>query len=178
MSAELLPCPFCGGTPTEAERADLHTSTGHIYFIACMCGGYSATAHQFGETRAEAIAAWNRRAPVTDDQPTELSTRIRKYAEQSWKFHTANIKPSELIALSDEIDRYYTGMMAWKKTAEAKDAQFAAGPSEAQVMAAARVLSDSHADDHSYDREREWDCDGATHIIDARAALKAAWEAK
>lgn len=60
--AELAPCPFCGRKPDESERADNVTSTGKAFFIACMCGGYSANAHQFGETREEVVRKWNRRA--------------------------------------------------------------------------------------------------------------------
>lgn len=73
-------------------------------------------------------------------EPTELSKRVRKYAEQSWKFNTANIKPAELIALCDEIERYYGGMLAWKKSAEAIAAAPAqpVGLSEQDKLDAAR----------------------------------------
>jgi Lar family restriction alleviation protein len=70
--AELLPCPFCGRTPKMSSRA---AAEGEFYghddpsktltFISCMCGGYSARAHQYGPSEAEAIARWNTRAATT-----------------------------------------------------------------------------------------------------------------
>ena len=62
MDNKLKPCPFCGKAPEESERADNNTCTGRAYFVACMCGGYSANAHQFGETKEEVVSKWNRRA--------------------------------------------------------------------------------------------------------------------
>ena len=62
MDNKLKPCPFCGKAPEESERADKNTCTGRAYFVACMCGGYSANAHQFGETKEEVVSKWNRRA--------------------------------------------------------------------------------------------------------------------
>jgi Lar family restriction alleviation protein len=67
--ADLLPCPFCGRQPKVTSRAAAQgesdrTWSGMLWFIACMCGGYSARAHQYGPTEAEAIAAWNTRAAL------------------------------------------------------------------------------------------------------------------
>ena len=62
MDNKLEPCPFCGKAPEESERADNNTCTGRAYFVSCMCGGYSANAHQFGETKEEVVSKWNRRA--------------------------------------------------------------------------------------------------------------------
>ncbi len=77
MTDKVKPCPFCGGAPQVSDRASNNTPTGHVWFIVCMCGGYSAHAHQDGDTQDEAIAAWNCRAaapptpaavPLTDEQ--------------------------------------------------------------------------------------------------------------
>lgn len=72
MSNELKDCPFCGREPEQSERADNNTSTGRAYFIACMCGGYSANAHQFGETKEQVTRKWNCRpiAPVASAAPS------------------------------------------------------------------------------------------------------------
>lgn len=71
---EPLPCPFCGRAPQATDRASDATSTGHVWFLVCMCGGYSARAHQMGETRAEAVALWNRRVqPAAPARPPALS---------------------------------------------------------------------------------------------------------
>ena len=60
---ELLPCPFCGGKPykDEATIHKLGTRTGHRWAVGCSWCEVSA--HGAMEL-AEAIAAWNRRAPV------------------------------------------------------------------------------------------------------------------
>ena len=74
LAEALKPCPFCGGAPVATDRASDVTPTGHIWFLTCFCGGYAARAHQMGDTEAEVIAAWNRRAaaallrePPTDE---------------------------------------------------------------------------------------------------------------
>lgn len=60
-SLTAAPCPFCGREPQRTNRADSNTSTKHIWFIACFCGGYTANAHQFGATESEVLAKWNAR---------------------------------------------------------------------------------------------------------------------
>lgn len=57
----LLPCPFCGRVPEITDRADNHTETNHIWFIACFCDGAAARAHQWGSTRDSVIEKWNTR---------------------------------------------------------------------------------------------------------------------
>ena len=76
---ELLPCPFCGRQPRHTQRdcspseLDSHERSAgkEIHFVACMCGGYSARAHQFGYSFDDVAAAWNRRspAPIPDPEP-------------------------------------------------------------------------------------------------------------
>lgn len=64
----LLPCPFCQRVPKLLERASTISEREKFKaFVSCMCGGYSARAHQSGSgmtqtaATAVAIAAWNRR---------------------------------------------------------------------------------------------------------------------
>ena len=81
--SDLLPCPFCGDQP------ELPHGYGTQYEIECNCGmarsgvqisdlmtleermtGYDSQEHRFAEqfierAKAEAVAAWNTRAPVT-----------------------------------------------------------------------------------------------------------------
>lgn len=64
--SEFAGCPFCRREPrytvraaTESERS----TTGEMHFAACMCGGYSARAHQFAYSKAELLEKWNRREP-------------------------------------------------------------------------------------------------------------------
>lgn len=56
-TTKLLPCPFCGGEAT-VERIGLNG----CYYVACN----TTDCCDFGksDTEAEAIAAWNARAPV------------------------------------------------------------------------------------------------------------------
>lgn len=76
----LKPCPFCGGQPRYTEREctpSERSPTGRIYFLACMCGGHSARAHQFGYSREEVAEAWNRRMPHPDARRLDLVERHR-----------------------------------------------------------------------------------------------------
>jgi Lar family restriction alleviation protein len=69
----LLPCPFCGQPPTVSERADDHSPTKHVWFIACYCGGYSARAHQFGHSPDEVTDKWNARSVLSASAPSEAA---------------------------------------------------------------------------------------------------------
>lgn len=66
MSGELKACPHCGG-----EAYDAHPS-GTAWFIGCK---HEPDCHHadFQRSEAEAIAAWNRRAP---DQSAELVSEL------------------------------------------------------------------------------------------------------
>jgi len=59
---ELKPCPFCGREAERMNRPDNFSQTGHIWVIDCMCGTYSAHAHQLADTEEAVILAWNKRA--------------------------------------------------------------------------------------------------------------------
>jgi Lar family restriction alleviation protein len=61
MSEDLKPCPFCGRAPITMDRADGFSKTGHIWVISCMCGGFSARAHQLRDNKDDVVAAWNHR---------------------------------------------------------------------------------------------------------------------
>ena len=63
MGEELKPCPFCGGSADVGEQFD---PDGAYYFVnctECMASTDVLLGQQSGYTEAEAIAAWNRRAP-------------------------------------------------------------------------------------------------------------------
>ncbi|WP_379069183.1 Lar family restriction alleviation protein [Mesorhizobium sp. UC22_110] len=90
-TANVAPCPFCGGGPTITERAATEAERhSFMCFIACMCGGYSARAHQYGggETKAEAreivSTAWNRRAAPT--LPADVKLLVRELTDRAeWR---------------------------------------------------------------------------------------------
>ena len=52
---------------------------------------------------------------------TDLAKRLRDIASDSTVFTFSPVTQGQLRAAAEEIDRYYNGMMAWKKTAETKD---------------------------------------------------------
>lgn len=67
-------------------------------------------------------------APVA---ATDISRRLRTALANCGP--AALIEPlrADILAAADEIERYYTGMMNWKRAAEAKDAALAAAPAAA-----------------------------------------------
>lgn len=77
LSAELLPCPFCGREAHIIERVTGPNGPGFFCAVSCYCGGYSAKAHQSATSnndqmaRVEAINRWNHRTgqlvAVSDD---------------------------------------------------------------------------------------------------------------
>ncbi|AXQ93164.1 Lar family restriction alleviation protein [Cereibacter azotoformans] len=71
---ELANCPFCGGEAAISD--DEHHSTAVFYGCADSdCAGWMLWA----ETRAEAIAAWNRRTPVAADPALRTEARGGNY---------------------------------------------------------------------------------------------------
>lgn len=71
----------------------------------------------------EATAAFTSLAAAAQPEqakPTDISERLRKYA--IGHFDGGHSYEKLMLAAADEIERYYGGMLAWKQTAEAKDA--------------------------------------------------------
>lgn len=101
---------------------------------------YSACMFRRAADQIELFAARLRSADV--NAPTDLSKRLRAIAaesEGSW-VQVSVTGPALLIQAADEIDRYYGGMLAWKKCAEAKDAARAAAPVSGQAASLADEL--------------------------------------
>ena len=75
MSEELKPCPFCGmDAPDWCDESD---GGGDWHFVQCRdCE--STTGHHYN-SKDEAIAAWNRRAPIN---PPPSSTDALKKAQE------------------------------------------------------------------------------------------------
>lgn len=116
---KLLPCPFCGKKPSVVQRPD--SLDGYFCAIACFCGGYSATAHQFATDKERANAAydkakelWNRRSqpenkPLTLDELREMDGEPQpvylvsdKYAEgNGWKV-CHGVTDNGLVDFGDE----------------------------------------------------------------------------
>jgi hypothetical protein len=64
----------------------------------------------------DALAAPSAAAPAA---PTDISQRLREYSGNPGYSH--NDYADTMLAAAEEIERYYGGMMAWKRTAEKKD---------------------------------------------------------
>ncbi len=92
--ADLLPCPFCGGS-------DLHSNGA---WIACGCSAFGPT----GGCKEEAVAAWNTRAganPITDA------------LREKWPDHVGT--DAELLRdLLIRVSGRHTGRPRWSNVAE------------------------------------------------------------
>ena len=65
----LVPCWRCGG---EAELQEIHTGGKPVYAVSCKkhhCGAYGWCAHQ---TKQNAVAYWNTRAPILCAEEMEM----------------------------------------------------------------------------------------------------------
>ncbi len=69
-AAALLPCPFCGGEAYLSEDA----SHSRAYFIGCNVEDCFGEIH-WEQTKAEAIAAWNRRATPTVQEAAKVRVK-------------------------------------------------------------------------------------------------------
>lgn len=83
-------------------------------------------------------------------QPTDLSKQLREYAADSGYSH--NDYADTMLAAASEIERYYGGMMAWKKTAEAKDRKLSQEiENRISERCAARLVASQSQQYHSED---------------------------
>jgi hypothetical protein len=76
MSETLAPCPFCGGEAKIVRRTGA---------FGVRCTEYGEIEHfvqSYGGTEADAVAAWNRRAP--DPELSRLSLRVGEL-EEGWQ---------------------------------------------------------------------------------------------
>ena len=70
MIGELKPCPSCA---SEAHVYDMQEVIGWSWYAHCLSCRFSSGPH---ETKAEAVAAWNRRAFWRTDEPPRDGTRL------------------------------------------------------------------------------------------------------
>ena len=88
-SDELLPCPFCGGTPDLVVQ---NTIGGH----KAICTGCGAWGHGTTKPKAEATAAWNTRArSAREDALVEALKTARDYVSDAAEGHLVNRRQHE-----------------------------------------------------------------------------------
>ncbi|GEM_PF-1448764 len=120
----------------------------------CRCDSEGAEAINAGYMRgiaSDTLAEVARIERAAAPAPTDLSKRMRDAATAEVPYPLARL----LIGGAEEIERYYGGMMAWKKTAEKKDADWnAERMARVDERCAARAASPATA---SGDLPKPWD---------------------
>lgn len=87
MSEEkkLLPCPMCGADP---ELSFGQRSNDFVHAVECKCGLRMKVSDNYCESTAEAaIAAWNRRAPVSVAIPPERKHDMHSIQTWVWGYN-------------------------------------------------------------------------------------------
>ena len=72
MTAELKPCPFCGGEASEFKDRGHSTA----YNVGCFSGDCTIEPNTWAGTKAEAIAAWNTRADLSQSAIAAKNAQI------------------------------------------------------------------------------------------------------
>lgn len=88
QSVEIKPCPFCGA-PASVEECPSGVANGVMLSVGCDstmeadCMGYQSTT-EFN-TRKEAIAAWNKRAPLSEIEKNNLLILGAEFGVRKWE---------------------------------------------------------------------------------------------
>lgn len=89
--SELLKCPFCGGEAIIKSICNTHEPDTDDWWVSCRICRVERPSTQKGEiahTKADAIAAWNRRAQPT--MPSEVREAIRRVLHTYYIRHGPN----------------------------------------------------------------------------------------
>jgi hypothetical protein len=89
------------------------------------CGGLGATwdNNDYSEEPDDAAAPLAVPVPAEQSAPTDLSKRLREWAGRNAESGNFAIATRYIAEAADEIERYYGGMLAWKKSAKEADAR-------------------------------------------------------
>lgn len=68
-ATDMLPCPFCGGVAHATKGFTTSGDWPHGDFHRIFCGSCQ-NRQLFHRTKADAIAAWNRRAELAESAPS------------------------------------------------------------------------------------------------------------
>jgi hypothetical protein len=99
-------------TLSEAVRALIKNLPPHIVGHSSAKLGYSAAIDDVLELVEQHEAQ--------EPKPTDLSKRLRDIAASWASFTFSPISQEDVLAAAAEIERYYGGMLNWKRTAEAQ----------------------------------------------------------
>jgi Lar family restriction alleviation protein len=113
---DLKPCPFCGG---EAEINPLALETSD-FNVACFSGECPVEPQTRGETKAEAIAAWNTRAvdpaAIREAALREAAAVAEALAVKWWRGYKDRLSPHcadpQYQGMSDGADDVATAILA------------------------------------------------------------------
>jgi hypothetical protein len=154
-----------GAAPAEAEPSTSVPSVAGIdtpEFRALLRAWWDASTSELSSARAALIAHIDAHCARQDQAaPTDLSKRLRAIADSVTGNNPAMVTPKCLADAADEIERYYGGMMNWKRTAEAKDREFAAtqaAPADVRDAAyeqSARMIETAFFGDPAWPKVRE-----------------------
>jgi Lar family restriction alleviation protein len=93
LNEQLLPCPFCGGADHHIETMSVQPDDFHDAHVECgTCEAHGRRAYSLegwlsskDEAKAEAVIAWNRRAPAAAPAPVAaISDAIAAYRPGTW----------------------------------------------------------------------------------------------
>lgn len=72
MTAELLPCPFCGEIPSDIADYSGHYGSNAAWYVSCRNCDISRFGKK-GEGEAGARTAWNHRSPLSSSPSPEVT---------------------------------------------------------------------------------------------------------
>lgn len=92
MSAELLPCPFCGRAPEMEDWSDHHGEYWHLY---CKTEGCAVSPYTEGDNKAKLLDGWNRRAQPPASTPVIQSedARMLDWVQGNWRWFLLHTNP-------------------------------------------------------------------------------------
>lgn len=133
MSKKLLPCPFCGGKPLfQVHRI---AEDAEVAFVSCQrCGTQTEHYEDAYAPRGEAIAAWNKRAPIGAERNLCAKIFDHKWLDpECVETGCQSLLPRRL---AEEI-------AVMEPPAEAHSSAWLLGFCRARKMAAAHILADA-----------------------------------